>query len=264
MSRPRLLLVPSFTELEWVIKPRLEKWAEVASYDPPGVGDEPLSREQKEKLRSGEPVQRDGIARRGLDEIERRRWDRCFLVSDADGNGAAALIGQARPESIQGWALGHATLSYELEGDRAPLNKEVWLGMRQLLRQDYRSFVRHGIVQLTQGGYDDELAERMLERFPPELVEGGWNMAIEEPIEIGEILRRVGCPLLLGKHHGCLGFTEEGFADAAAAFPEATTVSVSEPCTVSYQFADAVRAFCAKVLEQAPRPTHERRPAKAS
>jgi len=38
MGRPRLLLIPEFTEVTWTIKPRLEEWAEVASYDPPGVG----------------------------------------------------------------------------------------------------------------------------------------------------------------------------------------------------------------------------------
>ena len=36
--RPRLLLVPSFTELEWGIRPELEEWAEVVSFDCPGVG----------------------------------------------------------------------------------------------------------------------------------------------------------------------------------------------------------------------------------
>ena len=41
MERPRLLLVPMLTEVEWVIRPLLEEWAEVASYDAPGVGDEP-------------------------------------------------------------------------------------------------------------------------------------------------------------------------------------------------------------------------------
>ena len=42
MARPRLLLVAEFTELEWAIKPELEEWAEVLSFDPPGVGTEPV------------------------------------------------------------------------------------------------------------------------------------------------------------------------------------------------------------------------------
>jgi hypothetical protein len=35
LTRPRLLLVPLITELEWVIRPRLEEWAEVATFDVP-------------------------------------------------------------------------------------------------------------------------------------------------------------------------------------------------------------------------------------
>ena len=36
--RPRILLVPHFSELDWRIKPLLEEWAHVASFDAPGVG----------------------------------------------------------------------------------------------------------------------------------------------------------------------------------------------------------------------------------
>jgi hypothetical protein len=35
-------LVPEFTELTWTIRPLLEEWADVLSYDPPGVGNESL------------------------------------------------------------------------------------------------------------------------------------------------------------------------------------------------------------------------------
>jgi len=42
VAAPPLLLVPSFTELEWGILPALEEWTEVATFDTPGVGDEPL------------------------------------------------------------------------------------------------------------------------------------------------------------------------------------------------------------------------------
>ena len=40
MSAHRLLLVPSFTELEWGIRDSLEVWAEIATFDTPGVGAE--------------------------------------------------------------------------------------------------------------------------------------------------------------------------------------------------------------------------------
>ena len=37
MDRPRVLLVPTLTEVEWKIRPLIEEWAEVASFDAPGV-----------------------------------------------------------------------------------------------------------------------------------------------------------------------------------------------------------------------------------
>jgi hypothetical protein len=250
MNRPRLLLVPGFTELEWVIKPRLEEWAEVASFDPPSVGDEPIPPEFERAFERGEPVIRKAVSWRGLEEVDRRGWERYFLIADGDGNGAAALIAQARPDAVAGMAMGHAVLSYEMEGDRPPINKEIWSAMRQLLRQDYQSFIRHGIVQLTQGAYGDELAQQMLERFPRELVERGWDTSRDEPIDIGAILRERGCPLLLARHEGCLGYTPEGYEDAVAAFPGARTLSTPEACAVSDQFAAAVREFCLEVSAQ--------------
>ena len=45
MTRPRLLLVPLLTELEWdPIRAQLEEWADVASYDLPGVGEFAVAR----------------------------------------------------------------------------------------------------------------------------------------------------------------------------------------------------------------------------
>jgi hypothetical protein len=253
MTRPHLLLVPGFTELEWTIKPKLPEWADVASYDPPGVGEEPAMPQQEEAVVAGKPVMRETIAQRGLEELERRGWERCFVLSDGDGNGAAALLARARPDAIEGMAMGHAVLAYEMEGERPTMNKELWLAMRQLLRQDYGSFIRHGIVQLTQGAYGDELAQKMIERFPKELVERGWEMARSEPVAIGEILREIGCPLLLAKHEGCLGRTDEGFEDIVATFPDAQTVICPETCTSSPAYADAVRRFAESIA--APRPS---------
>jgi len=247
VSRPRLLLVPGFTELEWVIKPQLEEWADVASYDPPGVGAAPELGDQQEALGSGDPIMREGIAQRGLEELDRRGWERCFVLSDGDGNGAAALLARSRPEVVEGMAMGHAVLAYEMDGERPTMNKELWLAMRQLLSQDYDSFIRHGIVQLTQGSYGDELARQMLDRFPRELVERGWDMARDEPVAIGEILSEVGCPLLLAEHAGCLGFTREGYEDAVAAFPAARTASTTDACCASDKFAEAIREFCLEV-----------------
>ena len=67
--QPRLLLVPHITELEWVIRPELEGWAEVATFDVPGVGDEPAV----------EPLDRQAIVDRALLELDRREWDSYIL-----------------------------------------------------------------------------------------------------------------------------------------------------------------------------------------
>jgi hypothetical protein len=75
MDRPRLLLVPQLTELEWLNKPLLEEWADVASYDAPGVG----------AGSDDAPSGSDAVAQRGLEELERRGWDRCVVVSDEFG-----------------------------------------------------------------------------------------------------------------------------------------------------------------------------------
>src|SRR6266511_5871205 len=89
MPRPRILLVPSLTELEWLIKPQLEQWAEVASFDAPGVGDEPRP----------ERFEREGVIQRALAELERTGWDSCFMACDSHGiptgvGAAAAWSGQ--------------------------------------------------------------------------------------------------------------------------------------------------------------------------
>jgi len=102
MSRPRLLLIPEFTELTWTIKPQLAEWAEVASYDPPGVGAEPLPKGDVSSLT------REVIADRGLAELDRLGWDRCFLLADSWGIPVAVSIAERRPGSILGMALGHA------------------------------------------------------------------------------------------------------------------------------------------------------------
>ena len=101
MARPRLLLVPEFTEVEWSqIRPQLEEWADVASFDPPGVGDEPPS----------ETFDREAVVRRGLDEVDRRGWEHFFVASDSWGIASATRLAVARPEAIDGLALGHAKL----------------------------------------------------------------------------------------------------------------------------------------------------------
>jgi pimeloyl-ACP methyl ester carboxylesterase len=240
MGRPRLLLVPFLTELEWAIRPQLEDWADVASFDAPGVGDEPAA----------EAFGRDAIARRGLAELDRRGWERCVLVADGFGGRSAVRLAEARPEAIAALALGHARLSNAMEGERAPLNRAVVEAFSQLVRTDVRSFIRYGLTQVTHGSFGDQLAERMLERVPSDVARAAWDMASNEPEPFGETLAALDVPLLLGRHEGCLVTTEEGVEDALAAFPEARSVSVPDAPAVSPEFAEALRSFCAELDAQ--------------
>jgi pimeloyl-ACP methyl ester carboxylesterase len=238
VSRPRLLLVPEFTEIEWdQIRALLEEWAEVASYDPPGVGDEP----------EGESLDRSAIARRGLDEIDRRGWDHCFVASENWGIASAVQLALARPEAIDGLALGHAKLSFRRGGPRAPLNAGVYAAMTELVNTDHEEFLRHGAVQLTGGSVDEAQAEQMIRRFPRDRMQRGWEMITRDDVDVGEMLAKLDCPLLFAKHQGCLGSTDEGFEDAVAAFPRARTVSVADAPLTSREFAEALRSFCTAI-----------------
>jgi pimeloyl-ACP methyl ester carboxylesterase len=240
-DRPKLLLVPEFTEVELAIRPQLEEWAEVASYDPPGVGREPLE--------GG--FGREGIVRRGLAEVDRRGWQRFFVLAEGWGISSGVAIAGERPDEVQGLALGHAKLSYRRDGPRAPVNGEVWEALTQLVRTDRRGFVRHGIAQATRGSIGEEQAERMLARIPEDRMEAGWEeLTRDEPFS--EMLLGLECPLLLAKHEGCLVSTEEGFDDAAAALPRARTIAVEIAPLASDDFAAAVRSLCEDVRRGTP------------
>jgi hypothetical protein len=55
-------------------------------------------------------------------------------------------------------------------------------------------------------------------------------------------------PLLFAKHEGCLASTDEGFEDAAATFPQARLLSVTDAPLTSPEFAEALRAVCKDVV----------------
>jgi pimeloyl-ACP methyl ester carboxylesterase len=235
VHRPRLLLVPEFTELEWeTIRPQLEEWADVASYDPPGVGQEPRA----------EQLDRGVIVERGLRELDRLAWDRYFLATDSWGIPSALRLALARRDAVLGVALGHAKLSQRREGDRAPINAAVYEALTELIRTDHEAFIRHGIAQATGGSVSEDLAERMIERFPRDLLISGWETITSDDADIGELIAQLDCPLLFANHVGCLGSTQEGFDDAAAAFPHAKTVAVKDAPLSSMEFAAALREFC--------------------
>jgi hypothetical protein len=255
-ARPRLLLVASFTELEWGIRSTLEEWADVASYDMPGVGSEPIPSDLE--IDSGRAAEmlgrwREAAAERGLAEVDRRGWDHFLLVTDSHGSPTAVRLAHRRRDAVLGLAIGHASLSHGHEGPRAPVRAGIWDAMAQLAKQGTDAFVRHGIAQMTRGGVSEEVAEQMLERFPDaDLVTAMVEALGAEPEPIGEDLAALDVPLLLAKHEGCLGRTDEGFEDIVAAFPDAETVICPETCSSSPTFADAVRGFCGRVVPTDP------------
>jgi hypothetical protein len=241
MDRPRLLLVPQLTELEWLIRGELATWADVATYDAPGVGDEP-------------PVDDFGseaVARRGLEEVERRGWDRYFVVADEFGVAAATHLAVAAGPAVQGIALGHARLSNSLTGDRPTVNREIHEACVSLMRTDPRTFVRQ-LFRLTggehsRGGFGDDLVEHYLERVPMELDLMFWETRMFEGERIGERMAALDVPMLLAQHKGCLLYTDEGFEEAVAAFPAARAVTCAEKPSTDVAFAGVLREFCAEV-----------------
>jgi pimeloyl-ACP methyl ester carboxylesterase len=247
MDRPRLFLIPEFTELTWTIKPQLSEWADVVSYDPPGVGVEPLPEGDIASM------SRHVVVERGLEKLDALGWDRFFILADGWGDAAAARIAAARRPSVLGMALGHAALSASREGERPAINAAVYDAMTQLLRQDREAFIRYGIAQSTAGSVSDELAQRMIDRFPKELLLVGWERWTAQDEDVGVILKELDVPLLLAKHEGCLMSTEEGFDDAVAALSPSRAISVPASPSTSEQFAVAVREFCEDVSRKAER-----------
>jgi pimeloyl-ACP methyl ester carboxylesterase len=242
VDRPRLLLVPAFTELEWGIRPLLEKWADVISFDLPGVGTEPPA----------DRLDRQIVVERALEKLDRIGWRSCFVVGDGWGIATAVQIAVARPDAVLGLALGHTKLSYRRQGERAPFNAEVVAALTELVDKDHEQFLRYGITQATGGSIDEQQAAEMVGRFPRAMIRAGWEAVTRDDIDIGELLAHVECPLLFAKHEGCLGSTDEGFEDAAAAFPEARTISVPDAPVASEEFAEALREFCSAVQPADP------------
>jgi pimeloyl-ACP methyl ester carboxylesterase len=239
MARPRILLCPQFTEVEWTIAPQLSEWAEVATFDAPGVGDEPLPEG------GFDDFDRQIIVDRALRELDELGWDSYFVVGDAWGTATAAGVAVARPEPLLGVALGHATLDYGTEGDRPAVNGEVASAFTTLMHSDYDSFVRYGLTQFTQGGFDEDVSTEMVARFPDmEIAARVWEALMGRRESVADLLRQLDVPLLFGKHDGCLVFTPEGFEDLVAAFPHAQTAEVDRATSASDEFAAALRDFC--------------------
>jgi pimeloyl-ACP methyl ester carboxylesterase len=232
VPRPRILLVPHISELDWPIKPLLEEWAEVASFDPPGVGDEP----------EPDAFTTDAVVERGLAELERRGWERCVVVGDEFGAYVAVRLAAAARDRLEALALGHACINLSREGQRPAISPEVCAGMLQMARTDYRSYA-HMLTHFSQGAYDDELVARYIERVPREVAVAYLETVLREDDDLEPALRRLDVPLLLAEHRRCLLFTREGYRDAVEAFPEAERGSFEVKPSSSPEFAETLRAF---------------------
>jgi pimeloyl-ACP methyl ester carboxylesterase len=237
MTRPRLLLVPGYCELEWAIRPQLEEWAEVAAFDAPGVGDEAPSTE----------YDTSAVAERAAAEVDRLGWETCVIAADEFAIAAALKLAARNRDAVQGLALGHACLSFRPDADPPAVNAEVRSAFSQVAELDDRTFTRH-LTQLTQGFYGEELADRMLERIPTGVAQAYTRETMADPGDwIEDALRNLSKPLLLAEHDPCLLFTKEGYEAAVSAFPDSMRVTCSEKPSVSPTFADALRAFCGSV-----------------
>jgi pimeloyl-ACP methyl ester carboxylesterase len=232
--RPRVLLVPWITQLEWRIRPLLEEWADVACYDCPGVGSEPRV----------DPHDADAIVARGLAELDRRGWDSCIIAGDEFAAPIALRIAAARREAVEGLALGHASAGYHDSGPDAPVNADVMCGFNTLLDNDYRAWVR-AYTQITQGAYDETTMNLFLERVPPDVCAQHSRVvdALVLEVDVERELRGLDVPLLLAEHRDCLVFRRAGYEQLVAAFPDAARVTTHEKPSCSPEFAAALRSF---------------------
>lgn len=233
-----VLLVPVITELEWAIAPMLAEVTEVATFDAPGVGSEPPPAR----------FDRSAIAERGLREIEDRGWDRCVVAGDEFGSVTAALLASLAPERVAALALGHAALSLDTGGARAPLNRDVLEAFTGMERTNYRAYAQ-AISQVTQGSYDEDFVAAYIERVPQDVTLAYRGVhATGEGERLDRLLSGFEGALLLAEHRPCLIFTREGFADAASAFDRARTIVCEEKPSVSPEFARGIRELCTTVV----------------
>jgi hypothetical protein len=154
---------------------------------------------------------------------------------------------------VRAIALGHARLSNTLTGERPTVNREIHEACVSMMRTDQRMFIRQ-LFRLTGGedtlgGYGEDLVDRYLQRVPMSLEEAFWETRAFEGERIGERLSQLDMPMLFAQHKGCLLFTDEGYQDAIAAFPDTTALTCEEKPSTDIEFARALREFCAEVTK---------------
>jgi pimeloyl-ACP methyl ester carboxylesterase len=235
VDRPRLLLVSGVSELEWQIKPHLEQWADVVSFDPPGVG------------KSSGDWSIEAAAARALELVGERNWAEFVLVAEAWGSWYVPSIIRKRHSALRGLALGHAALSARMTGDRAVRHAAVWDALSDLVAQGQARFARFAIPQFTRDGIDEKLAAEIIERVPMATFEAILEAGKEVEYDLEDLLRALNLPLLFAQHRDCLLYSDEGYEDAVAAFPEARTCATEKTCSADPVFANALRGFCEEI-----------------
>ena len=241
-ERPRLLLVPSISELEWGrILPLLEEWAEVATYDIPG-----LSRTgPSQRLDAGFSVAG------GVKELEDRGWSEAIIVGDQFGSALAVLVAEAWDGDVRGLALGHACLTYTREGPRPAISAiaaDFQLQLTRLGRVQADQMFLQG-VEMT---YGEEVAAGMRARLSPSFTQQYAQLLHDnQEIDLEPRLRELGVPLFFAQHKECGLWMPEGFEDAIAAFPDARTLVTEEIHGSWPEFAAELREFAVSVWRSA-------------
>ena len=238
-QRPRLLLVPSMSELEWgQIQPLLEDWADVATYDIPGLG---------ESEPSPELAGLSGTVTRGLQELERRGWGQAIVVGDQFGSALAVLLAESWDGDVRGLALGHACLTYTREGPRPAISAIAADFQLQLTRLG-RAQADQMFLQGVEMTYGSEVADGIRARLTPTFTQEYAELLIaNQDIDLEPRLRSLGVPLFFAQHKECGLWMPEGFEDAVAAFPDARTLITDENPGSSPEFAAELRKFAAEV-----------------
>ena len=233
VARPRILIVPEMTLLEWPIRAQLEEWADVAAFEAPGVGGTPRV----------EHLDRDVLAERAERAMDERGWDSCVVAADEFAVATAVALARRRPQAIEALALGHPCLSFRMEGERPPVEASCWAALDQLAQTDFRSFARH-MTQVTQGAYGDEVADDFIARVPQDVANSYWTPSMVDVGDVRATLDSLDVPMLFAEHKDCMMFTHEGFEDAAAAFPHARVIRTRLKPSASEEFAHALRELC--------------------
>lgn len=241
-ERPRLLLVPSMSELEWgSILPLLEEWAEVATYDLPGLGE----------TESSQPLDAALSVAVGVEELERRAWSNAIIVGDQFGSALAVLVAEAWDGDVCGLALGHACLTFSREGPRPAISAIAADFQLQLTRLG-RAQADQMFLQGVEMTYGSEVTAGIRERLSPTFTQQYAQLLLDnQDIDLEPRLRELGVPLLFAQHKECGLWMPEGFEDAVAAFPEARTLITEENPGSSPEFAAALRKFASAAWQAA-------------